>query len=86
MTPRTVLIFLALFAAVLFGEWYQFLRGFDMNQWPASNWLLFAFILLAEAGALLVIAATIERALPTGARPPQDAAKVRRGSGKSRAR
>ncbi len=86
MTPRTVLIFLALLAAVLFGEWFQFFRGFDTSLWPASNWLLFVFILLAEAGALLVIAATIERALPTGARPPQDAPKVRRGAGKSRTR
>lgn len=86
MTPRTVLIFIALFAVVLFGEWFQYLRGFDTSRWPASNWLLFLFILLAEAGALLVIAATIERALPTGARPPQDNAKVRRGTGKSRAR
>ncbi len=86
MTPRTVLIFLALFAAVLFGEWFQFFRGFDTHQWPASNWLLFVFILLAEAGALLIIAATIERALPTGTRPPQENKKSRRGTSRSKTR
>lgn len=80
MTPRTVLIFVVLLAAVLFGEWFQFFRGFDTSQWPASNWVLFVFVILAEAAAIAVIAATVERSLPTGNQPPARDLKARRSS------
>ena len=64
MTPRFVVLFLVVFAVVVFGEWYQFLRGFNTSIWTFGNWLTLVFVLLAEAIAVGIITVTVDRALP----------------------
>ncbi len=81
MTPRAVGIFSLIFAAVLFAEWFQYLRGFDTSAWPASNWALLAFVILAEAAAVAIITRTVDRSLPdTGGRVAKDTRQPRRTS------
>ena len=81
MTPRFLVIFLAVFAALLFAEWFQFLRGFDTSSWPASNWLLFAFVILAEGVAVAIITRTVDRSLPdSGGRVAKDTRQPKRSS------
>ena len=88
MTPRLVLLFFLIFAVVLFGEWYQFLRGFNTSMWTAGNWMMLAFVIAAEAAAVAIITVTVDRALPaTGNRAPaRETRQPRRGSQKYRTR
>ena len=88
MTPRFVVIFVLLFAAMLFGEWLAFFRGYPFDLWTFGNWLLFAVVLVAEAGAILIITLTIDRALPTAGNRalPNDIKQSRRGRQKYPAR
>ncbi len=88
MTPRFVLLFSIVLAAMLFAEWFQYLRGFDFSQWPASNWFLMVFVVLAEAAAVAIITMTVDKALPAAGNraPTKDAKQTRRGSQKYRAR
>lgn len=88
MTPRFVLLFSVVMAAMLFGEWFQFLRGFDFRQWPISNWFLMVFVVLAEAAAVAIITVTVDKALPASGNraPTKDVKQTRRGSQKYRAR
>ncbi len=82
MTPRFLGLFVAIFAVVLFGEWYQFLRGFDTSVWTFSSWLLLAFVILAEAAAVAIITLTVDRALPASGNRAltRDVKQSRRGS------
>ena len=88
MTPRFVLLFSIVMIAMLFAEWFQYLRGFDFSQWPASNWFLMLFVILAEAAAVAIITLTVDKALPASGNraPTKDAKQTRRGSQKYRAR
>ncbi len=72
LTPRAVGIFALIFAVVLFAEWFEFLRGFDTGAWPASNWVLLAFVIITR---------TVDRSLPdTGSRVAKDTRQPRRPS------
>lgn len=88
MTPRFVLLFSIVLAAMLFAEWFQYLRGFDFSQWPVSNWFLMVFVVLAEAAAVAIITLTVDKALPAAGNraPTKDVKQTRRGSQKYRAR
>ncbi len=81
MTPRAVGIFFLIFAVVLFAEWFEFLRGFDTSSWPASNWVIMAFVIVAEAVAVGIVTRTVDRSLPdTGGRVAKDTRQPRRTS------
>ncbi len=81
MTPRAVGIFVLLFAVVLFAEWFEFLRGFDTGSWPTSNWIILAFVLVAEGAAVAIVTRTVDRSLPdTGGRVAKDTRQPRRPS------
>ncbi len=69
---------------MVFGEWFQFFRGFDTSLWTVFNWMMFVFVLLAEAAAVAIITVTVDNALPAaGNRPPaKKARQSRRGSQK----
>ncbi len=84
MTPRFFGLFFVLYAVMVFGEWYRFFQGFDTHLWDFSNWLLLVFVLLAEAGAVAIITATVDRALPSAGNRAlaKDAKQARRGSRK----
>ncbi len=88
MTPRLLVIFVVLYGALLFGEWYGFLKGFDTSAWTFSNWLMLVFVLVAEAGAVAIITAAVDKALPVmGNRAPmKDAKQKRRGTQRNPAR
>ncbi len=88
MTPRFIGLFLVIYAAVVFGEWYQFLRGFNTSVWTTSNWLTLVFVLVAEAAAVAIITVTVDRSLPaTGNRAiPKEVKQPRRRSGRPSSR
>ena len=88
MTPRFVLLFFMIFALVLFGEWYQYLRGFNTGMWTLSNWMTLAFVIVAEAVAVAIITVTVDRALPAAGNraPARETRQPRRGSQKYRTR
>ena len=88
MTPRQVAIFVVLYGFLVFGEWFTYLKGFDTSQWTFSNWLTLVFVLVAEAGAVAIITAAVDRALPaSGNRPPTKmSTSKRRGSQRNTAR
>ena len=64
MTPRFLVLFVLIFVVVLFGEWFQFLRGFNTSVWTVWNWLMLLFVILAEGAAVAIITLTVDRALP----------------------
>ncbi len=65
MTPRFLVLFVLIFAAVLFGEWFQFLRGFNTSVWTLGHWLSLVFVIVAEGAAVAIITVTVDRALPS---------------------
>lgn len=88
MTPRFLFLFILLFGLMLFGEWFEYLRGFNTSTWPASNWFLLIFVILAEAAAAAIITRTVDRALPAAGNRAltKDVKQSRRGSQKYTAR
>jgi hypothetical protein len=81
MTPRQVVIFVVLYGILVLGEWFTYLEGFDTSQWTLSNWLMLVFVLVAEAGAVAIITAAVDRALPaSGNRPPTKVSTQKRRS------
>ena len=88
MTPRFVVLFVLLFAAMVGGEWVEFLRGATFGEWPLSSWLLLVFVLLSEAAAVWIITLTVDRALPAAGNraPTPDIKQSRRGRQKYSAR
>ena len=88
MTPRFFFIFAVLFLITVFGEWFAFLKGFNFSYWTFSNWMLGIFALLIEAGAIAIITAAIDKALPASGNraPTRDAKQARRATQKYSAR
>ncbi len=88
MTPRVIAVFVVLYGAVVVGEWFTYLKGFDTHQWTFSNWMMLVFVLLAEAGAMAIITVAVDRALPTAANraPMKTSTQKRRGSQRHPAR
>ena len=88
MTPRFLVFFVILFSVMVFGEWFQFFRGFDTHLWTFSNWIMLLFVLVAEAVAVGIITMTVDKALPAAGNraPTKDAKQARRGSQKYSAR
>jgi hypothetical protein len=81
VTPRFLLTFLGIYGVMLFAEWFRFVRGFNTQLWNGSSWLLMVGVLVAEAVAAAVMAAAVDRALPsTGYRPAVRKSRRRRSS------
>ena len=84
MTPRFVILFVVIYGAVVFAEWFQFLHGFDTHIWTFGNWMLLLFVLVAEAAAVGIITRTVDNALPASGNRAltRDVKQSRRGSQK----
>jgi hypothetical protein len=82
---RLVLIFLGIYALIVFAEWFRYLRGFDTSVWNSSNWWTLFFVLVLEVAASAMVAFAINKALPVpGGRAPASRSGRRRRSKKRR--
>jgi predicted cation transporter len=88
MSIRGIFVFIMIYALILGGEWWTFLRHFVVSKAPEANVLILIGVMVAEAIAAAVIAAAVDRALPVigGRAVPQSKKSSRRGSQRYTAR
>jgi predicted cation transporter len=88
MSIRGIFVFIVVYALILGGEWWKFMRHFVLSKTPESNVMILIGVLIAEALAAAVIAAAVDRALPAigGRAVPRSKKSSRRGSQRYTAR
>jgi predicted cation transporter len=60
MSIRGIFVFIMIYALILGGEWWTFLRHFVVSKAPEANVLILIGVMVAEAIAAAVIAAAVD--------------------------